>query len=276
MNDIIEIKDLSFSYQPEVAMLSNISLNVPRGGFLAIAGPNGAGKTTLFNLINGLLKPVSGTIVVDSRNIHDYSTNQKARKIAVVRQEYIPVFDFNVTEVVMMARSPYVGAFGFENSEDIEIVKQALEMTDTARFAQRSLAHLSGGERQRVFIARAFAQNTDILLLDEPTTYLDLKHQLEIFDLLKRMQLDKGKTIVVITHDVNLASQYCDQMMLLASDSSYIIAQPNDFLDPAQIKRTFNVDGYTGRVSNQRFFLPLGKYSRDNPKNNRNTQSSLQ
>jgi len=271
MSNIIEIKDLSFSYQPNNPMLSGITLNVPKGGFLAVAGPNGAGKTTLFNLISGLLRPDNGSIIIDSKNINDYSTKQKARKIAVVRQEYIPVFDFNVTELVMMARSPYVGVLGFEDSGDVQIVRQALEMTDTARFSQRSLAHLSGGERQRVFIARAFAQDTDILLLDEPTTYLDLKHQLEIFDLLKNMQLDKGKTIVVITHDVNLASQYCDQMMLLASDSSYTIAGPDEFLDPAQIKRTFEVDGYTVRVSSQRFFLPLGKFSRDKSISNKNT-----
>lgn len=276
MSNIIEIKDLSFSYQPNNPMLSGITLNVPKGGFLAVAGPNGAGKTTLFNLISGLLRPDNGSIIIDSKNINDYSTKQKARKIAVVRQEYIPVFDFNVTELVMMARSPYVGVLGFEDSGDVQIVRQALEMTDTARFSQRSLAHLSGGERQRVFIARAFAQDTDILLLDEPTTYLDLKHQLEIFDLLKNMQLDKDKTIVVITHDVNLASQYCDQMMLLASDSSYTIAGPDEFLDPAQIKRTFEVDGYTVRVSSQRFFLPLGKFSRDKSISNKNTQISPQ
>jgi iron complex transport system ATP-binding protein len=177
------------------------------GTFLAIAGPNGAGKSTLLNLLCGLLSPRSGTIRIDAAPVESYSTEALAKKVAVVWQESMPVFGFSVIDTVMMARTPYYGPMGFESEADREIVAEALEATDTAGFALRPLGSLSAGERQRVFIARAMAQNTPILLLDEPTNFLDLKHQVGIYDLLKAAQLQIGKTIVAVTHDINLAAQ---------------------------------------------------------------------
>ena len=263
MSGIIKVENLSFGYRLQATILKDISFEVMPGTFLAIAGPNGAGKTTLLNLLCALLRPEVGSIKIDAARIESYSVKKLAQKIAVVRQEFVPVFDFTVAEMVSMARTPYLGTFGFESKADKQIVAEALEMTDTAHFASRPLAELSGGERQRVFIARALAQSTAILLLDEPTSFLDLKHQVAIYDLLKATQLEKGKTIVVVTHDINLAAQYCDEILLLGADSSYHIGKAEDIFSPEQIEKVFGVRTFVGKVGAEKFFLPLGKFAKD-------------
>jgi len=260
---IIEVKNLSFGYRPEEIVLNNISFEVMPGAFLAIVGPNGAGKTTLLNLLCGLLRPQAGSIKIDAALIESYSIKKLAQKVAVVRQEFVPVFDFTVTEIVSMARTPYLGTFGFESEDDKKIVAEALEETETTQFVSRPLAQLSGGERQRVFIARALAANSPILLLDEPTNFLDLKHQVGIYDLLKVAQLKKGKTIVAVTHDINLAAQYCDDTLLLGADGSYKYGCSKDVFSSEQIEKTFGVRTFAGKVGKEKFFIPLGKFAKD-------------
>jgi len=270
MNGIIEIENLSFGYTPQSTILKNISFEVKPGTFLVIAGPNGAGKSTLLNLMCGMLRPNSGTIRIDSKAIESYKTEALAKKVAVVRQELAPVFGFSVFETVLMARTPYFNKFGFESQADKRIVDEALQATDTAQFALRPLRNLSGGERQRVFIARALAQDTPVLLLDEPTSFLDLKHQVKIHDLLKAAQLEKGKTIVAITHDINLAAQYCDETLLLREQPSsiqternYYIGSTKDVFSPEQIERAFGIRTFVGKVGQEKFYLPLGKFAKD-------------
>mgnify|MGYP001586415107 CR=1 FL=1 len=268
MSAIIEVKNLDFSYSPETTILKEMSFEVKRGAFMAIAGPNGAGKSTLLNLMCRALTPKSGIVRIDAAAIESYSARALAAKVAVVRQELAPIFGFSVMETVLMARTPYYDSTGFESRADREIANEALEATDTARFASRPLTSLSSGERQRVFIARALAQNSLIMLLDEPTNFLDLKHQVGIYDLLKAAQLEKGKTIVALTHDINLASQYCDEILLLGADSSYLIGKTKAVLLPEQIKKVFDVDVYTGRVGQEEFFIPLGKFAKYSRKTN--------
>lgn len=277
MSSIIEVKNVSFGYTPQHTIVKDISFEVKPATFLSIAGPNGAGKTTLLNLLCGLLRPQAGSIVIDAALIESYSVRRLAQKIAVVRQEFVPVFDFTVAEVVSMARTPYLGTFGFDGEIDREAVNQALEATDTARFSRRPLRNLSAGERQGVFIARAFAQNTAIMLLDEPTSFLDLKHQVHTYDLLKAAQLERGKTIVAVTHDINLAAQYCDEILLLTgrrpfmqrpendaeNPPSYLIGKAKDIFSPAQIEEVFGVKVFTGKVGKENFFIPLGKFAKD-------------
>ena len=262
MKNIIEVKNLSFSYSRQV-VLKDLNFEVNHGTFLAIAGPNGAGKTTLLNLLCKLLKPDTGTIKIDGEDIWPYSMRKLARKIAVVRQEFVPVFDFSVEEVVCMARTPYIGTFGFESEADRAIIKEALRLTDTERFSERPIGHLSSGERQRVFIARALAQSTPILLLDEPTNFLDIKHQVDIYDLLRSIQFEKGKTIVAVTHDLNLANQYCDEALLLSNDCSYVIGKTAEVLSADQIEKIFTVKTYAGLIGREKFFIPLGRFAKD-------------
>jgi len=273
MSSIIQVENLSFGYTSRSTILKDINFNVKSGTFLAIAGPNGVGKTTLLNLLCGLLRPRRGYIKIDSVSVKSYSIKKLAQKIAVVRQEFVPVFDFTVMEVVSMARTPYLGTFGFDSRTDEEIVQKALNATDTAQFALRSLRSLSGGERQRVFIARALAQNTDVLLLDEPTSFLDLKHQVGIYDLLKAAQLEKGKTIVAITHDINLAAQYADKILLIGANSSYHTGKTEDVFSPQQIEKVFGIRTFAGNVGHEKFFLPLGKFAKDSSQINGKTNN---
>lgn len=271
MNRVIEVKNLSFGYTPQDTLLEDVSFDIKAGTFFSIAGPNGAGKTTLLNLICGLLKAQTGSILIDAAPVQSYSVRSLAQKIAVVRQEFVPVFDFAVAEVVSMARTPYLGTFGFESKIDRDAVDEALQATDTAKFAPRPLKSLSGGERQRVFIARALAQNTAILLLDEPTSFLDLKHQVNIYDLLKVTQLEKGKTIVAVTHDINLAAQYSDQILLLTGSSpdgiptpgDYYVGTTKDVFVPEQVEKVFGVRVFAGKIGKENFFIPLGRLAKD-------------
>jgi len=261
---IIQVTNLSFGY-PRVEVLRKLSFDVATGSFLAIAGPNGAGKSTLLNLLSASLKPKSGTISIAGAAIKSYTPRTLAEKVAVVRQEFIPAFGFSVVEMVLMARTPYFGQTGFHSAADMEIVNEALQATDTTQFRIRSLASLSGGERQRVFIARALAQNSDILLLDEPTSFLDLKHQVGIYDLLKIAQREREKTIVVVTHDINLAAQYADQILFLGAEGDYRIGSVADVFSPEQIEKVFGVKCFAGTVGEERFFLPLGKFAKSSP-----------
>ncbi|HIJ52255.1 MAG TPA: ABC transporter ATP-binding protein [Planctomycetes bacterium] len=274
MSGIIKVENLSFAYRSQGTIVKDISFEVMQGTFLTIAGPNGAGKTTLLNLLCGLLSAQAGSIKIDAAHIESYSVKELAQKLAVVRQEFVPVFDFTVAQVVSMARTPYLGTFGFESQADMKFINEALEMTDTKQFSSRPLAELSGGERQRVFIARALAQNTPILLLDEPTSFLDLKHQVGIYDLLKTMQLEKGKTIVAVTHDINLAAQYADVTLLLGADTSYQYGRAQDVFSPEQIERVFGVRAFTGKIGEEKFFIPLGKFAKDRSRIGRKVDSS--
>jgi len=265
MNKAIELDNVVFRYA-ETNILKNLSFSVARGTFLVIAGPNGAGKTTLINLLCRLLHPQYGSIRIEGSDINSYQTRELARKVAVVRQGSLPAFRFTVTDIVLMGRTAYLNTFGFENESDRRLVSEALDLTDTARFASRPVLELSGGERQRVLIARALAQDTPILLLDEPTSFLDLKHRVGIYDLLKRLQREKAKTIVVVSHDINLAAQYCEHVLLLAGPQgcgSYQVGNVKEVFSAAQVEAVFGVKIFTGRVGQEKFFLPLGKFAKD-------------
>ncbi len=263
MTDYVKVENLTFAYGSDKPLINNLSFGVPHGRFLAVAGPNGVGKTTVLNLLCGLLTPHDGSIVIDGRNVGNYGVKELAKKLAIVRQELVPVFNFTVAEVVSMARAPYLSAFGFETKADKQIITEAMNLTDTTRFADAPLYRLSAGERQRVFIARAFAQTTAILLLDEPTCFLDFKHQVDVYDLLKKMQVEEHKTIITVTHDINLAAQYCDDALLLAADSGYKFGLVDEVFSQESVQKAFSTTVFAGRIDTQRFFLPLGKFARD-------------
>jgi iron complex transport system ATP-binding protein len=259
----IEMNNVTFGYEDQ-PVLKSLSLSVEKKAFWAVVGPNGAGKSTFLNLLCGQLKPDQGNVYLDGKPASSHSSRQLARILSMVRQEFVPVFGFSVRQTVMMARF-YRTSTLFENAEDIEAVNTALTATDTMDFADRPLGHLSGGERQRVFIARALAQETPVLLLDEPTSHLDLKHQIRIFDLLKQMQHEQGKTILLVTHDLNMAAQYCDRVLLLGTEGAFFQGVPEQVLESGQIQSIFGVQGHQGQLPKRKFFIPLGRFSMDRP-----------
>ncbi len=259
MIDAIKVNSLDFSYGEE-EILSSLEFNVREGEFLAIAGPNGAGKSSLLNLLTQVLKPNKGNITLMGKDICDYSCLDMARTIAIVRQDFSTTFGFNVYETVMMARTAFFNILGFESSLDRDIVKNALEATNISHLANRELNEISTGERQRVFIARALAQDTPIILLDEPTSFLDLRHQVEIYDLLKRMQLESSKTILTVTHDINLSGQYCDKVLLLGYRDSFYLGDIKSIFENNKIAEIFSVSGASTEINGKYVFLPQGKY----------------
>lgn len=265
---MIKTQNLSFAYA-EQPVLSDLSVNIAQNEFWAVVGPNGSGKSTLLNLLTNQLKPAAGSVLIDGQPVQSYDSRRLASKLSLVRQEFVPAFGFTVAETVMMGRFNRQKSAFFAGKEDFQAVQHALEATETQVFADRPLGHLSGGERQRVFIARALAQETPILLLDEPTSHLDLRHQVGIFDLLKQMQCQQAKTILLVTHDINLACQYCDRVLLMARGGDCFQGCPEEVLDIAHIERTFGVRGYQGRIVKEKFFLPLGEFSKDSLKTDR-------
>lgn len=254
---LIEIESVSFAYGAQ-KVLDKLSFSVEEHDFLAVLGPNGAGKTTLMNLLAGFLRPHGGRIHIGGKSIRTYHRAELAGMLAIVRQATMPTFGFSVYETVMMARYYTGGRKLFETRRDCAIVEQALEMTDTRRFADRPINTLSGGERQRVYIARALAQQTPVLLLDEPTSYLDLRHQLEIFELLEQLRQDEHKTIIVVSHDLNLVQRYAGAYLLLAADGRTHYQRSADGLATATVELFFGVSGVEGLVGGRKVFVPTG------------------
>jgi iron complex transport system ATP-binding protein len=265
----LQAKHITFGYRPDTPVLQDVSFAVPGGAFLAIVGPNGAGKSTLLNILAGHLRPQAGDVLLDDVSLRSCRIRDIARRIAVVRQEFVPAFAFSVAETVLMARTPFFGPLGFESPADRELATRALELTDTLGFASRPLGSLSAGERQRVFLARALAQDTPVLLLDEPTSFLDLKHQVRIYDLLKSIQRERHTTIIAVTHDLNLALQYCDETLLLypprpdRQAPQHRIGRTSEILTPQEVERAFDVRLFAGSMGRERFLIPLGRNAKD-------------
>jgi iron complex transport system ATP-binding protein len=269
MTSTLQAEHITFGYRPDTPVLQDISFGVRAGTFLAVVGPNGAGKSTLLHILAGLLRPQAGNVLLEGVSLRSCRVRDIARKVAVVRQEFIPVFGFSVAETVLMARTPFFGPLGFESRADRELATRALALTDTIGFASRPLGSLSAGERQRVFIARALAQDAPVLLLDEPTSFLDLKHQVRIYDLLKSIQLERHTTIVAVTHDLNLALQYCDEALLLypprpdGQAPRHRIGKTSEILTPEEVEYAFDVRLFAGSMGRERFLIPLGRKAKD-------------
>ena len=255
MNTILKIKNLGFSYKNQ-NVISNLSFEINSGSFVAIAGPNGSGKSTLLKLMCKILKPNKGNILFDDKNLSKFNTKELSQKIALVPQDFSAAFDFSVTQTVLMGRINKLGALGFAQPNDFKIVKQAIEATEISHLKDRSINELSGGERQRCFIARALAQETPVILLDEPTSFLDLKHQVGIYDLLKKMQLSEGKTIITVTHDINLATQYANNVLLMDNNHNCVFDKSLAVLTKENIERVYFVDTVNFEKAGIHYFFP--------------------
>jgi iron complex transport system ATP-binding protein len=244
-----------------VDVLKNINFAVESRQFLGILGPNGSGKTTLLKSISRVLKPVNGAIFVGDKDIYKMKSVEVAKQMAVVPQETPLTFDFTALEVVLMGRNPHMARFKMEGQKDLDIAKHAMEITRTWEFADRPVTELSGGERQRVIIARALTQEPRILLLDEPTTHLDICNQLEIMDLLRQLCKIKKLLIVAVFHDFNLAARYCDSIILLKEGKIVAVGESYKTLTSDNIKQVFNVDTIIKRhpVTGTLYVIPISR-----------------
>jgi iron complex transport system ATP-binding protein len=243
---VLEATDLSFAYRGAAAgaplVLDRVSVRVEGGASVALLGPNGAGKTTLLKLLAGMLPPRAGQVTLDGRPVATLTRREIARRVAVVPQETRTPFDFTVIEMVLMGRYPHLGAFELEGARDLAIAREALAATGTAAFESRAFSTLSGGEKQRVVIAGALAQSAEVLLLDEPTAALDLKYQFEIITLLRRLNAERGTTVIVSTHDLNLAAALCDRMVLLRGGRIMAQGPTGEVLTPENVRALYEVD----------------------------------
>ena len=239
---LLEATELSFAYRRGAQVLDAVSLSVPRGAIVGLIGPNGSGKTTLIRLLNGTLAPTHGSVSLDGVPLRTFSRRDLARRLAVVPQETHVTFDFSALEIVLMGRYAHLGAFALEGPDDVSIARKALAATGTLALEARQFATLSGGEKQRVVIASALAQSSDILLLDEPTTALDVGFQFEITSLLARLNRERGTTMVVSTHDLNLAATLCTELVLLKGGRVLAKGPTAEALTPANIRKLYDVD----------------------------------
>jgi iron complex transport system ATP-binding protein len=229
MKSVIDARQLSYSYG-DLCVLKGLSFSVQQGDFFIIIGPNGSGKTTLLKCISGILQPRTGSLEILGTPFRNYSRRSLARSIALVPQTAPVDFPFTVTEVVLMGRSPHLGILGVEHQQDLDMARRAMDFTGIASLAHRKLDQLSGGERQRVMIARAICQEPKIILLDEPTASLDLAHQVRIMDLMEQLREEKRVTILMVSHDINLAALYGNCLMLLKEGRILSIGPPSGVL----------------------------------------------
>jgi iron complex transport system ATP-binding protein len=238
---MIEVRDIAFSYDG-ARVIDGVSFSVADGEFVGVIGPNGSGKTTLLKLLSKVLHADSGSIRIKGREISRISNRELARTIAVVPQESNVLFPFTVREIVLMGRYPHLGALAFERQEDMRIAEEMMKTTDVAQFAGRLITEVSGGEKQRVIIARALTQEPAAMLLDEPTAFLDIKHQMEVHELLKSLNEKRGMTIMCISHDLNLAARYCRRLILLDRGRVAADGTPREVLTQENISRVFGVN----------------------------------
>jgi iron complex transport system ATP-binding protein len=238
----LTIDNISFSYDGNVPTLSDVSFGLERGEFLGLLGPNGCGKTTLLRLLDRISIPRKGTISLTGRSLNSYTRTEIARHIAFVPQEAGILFPFTVLEIVLMGRSPHSRGAAFESSRDRDVAEEAMRLTDVAHLARQPITALSGGERQRVFIARALAQQPEIILLDEPNAHLDIAHQIDIFHILRTLNRQSGLTVLSVTHDLNLAAAYSDRVALMVCGSIVALGAPAEVLTGDRIREVFRTE----------------------------------
>jgi iron complex transport system ATP-binding protein len=236
---MIRLEEITCGYGSKI-VLNGIDLETRKGEFVGIIGPNGSGKTTILRTITRLIKPMKGRIYLDDKDIHSLDHKEVAKKIAVVSQN-LPVVTMTVKEFVLLGRVPYYKSLQFFESErDMVIAKNAMAMTDIVKLKDSYMSEMSGGEVQLAFIARALAQEPALLLLDEPTAHLDITHQVGVLDLIKRLNRQYGLTVIIILHDLNLASEYCDRLVLMDNGKIKKAGIPEEVLNYSHIEEVYH------------------------------------
>ncbi|MCC6712764.1 MAG: ABC transporter ATP-binding protein [Candidatus Dadabacteria bacterium] len=214
METIIECREVGFSYGPR-RILGEITLSFGKGSMHGILGANGAGKSTLLKLLTGALRPEAGEVLYRGKPLRSFGQRAAARKIAYIPQDPVFAFPFTVTEVVLMGRAPYIGRFEFERESDLEMARRAMETVGISHLDKRLISEISSGERQLASIARALVQEPEVMILDEPATFLDIRHRSEIMNILKRLRDERGILIIAATHDIFGALYYFDEIIMI-------------------------------------------------------------
>lgn len=255
------IEDLTLGYGDHT-VIEKLDLLVPPGAVTAIVGANACGKSTLLRSMSRLLAPRGGRVLLDGKEVHRTPAKQLARTLGLLPQSPLSPEGITVADLVGRGRHPHQGIFARWSREDDEAVADALEVTETAALADRPVDELSGGQRQRVWIAMALAQQTDLLLLDEPTTFLDVSHQIEVLDLLTDLNRERGTTIVMVLHDLNMAARYSDHLVALFDGKIHAAGGPADVLTEDNVRTVFGLDSQVipDPTSGKPLMLPLGRH----------------
>jgi iron complex transport system ATP-binding protein len=238
MSNVMDIKKLYSGYGKE-HILKGIDIGIEEGELVGIIGPNGSGKTTLLRTMTGILKTGKGSVFIQDNKLSSFTAKEVARKIAVVTQNIEPVM-ITVAEYVLMGRLPYYGKFQFfEKKQDLELSEKYMKLTDVFPFKDKLMSEISGGERQRAQVARALVQQPLILLLDEPTSHLDITHQVKILDLVKKLNRDLNLTVVMVIHDLNMAAEYCSKLVMLKQGRVFTENSPDQVLTYKNIEDVY-------------------------------------
>jgi iron complex transport system ATP-binding protein len=248
---MLSVQNISAGYAGRL-VLQNVAVNIAEGEFVGLIGPNGSGKTTLLRVMSGVLPIEQGEVWLGRRKLREMSRRDIARRVSHLLQECDSGLAFSVREVVLMGRSPHLARFGRETQRDLAIVERAMDLANVSHIADRPITEISGGERQRAFIAMCLAQEPQVLLLDEPTSHLDIGHQLSILDLVRTLNHETRMTVVAVFHDLNLAAEYCDRLVLLDQGRLVAMGSPTDVLTTETILNVYGASVIIGRnpVSN--------------------------
>lgn len=256
MKEHINVRNLNFAYEGK-EILRNISLDINKGKFYSIIGPNGSGKSTFIKNISKILVPKHKSVFIDENDILSFNSKNLAKKMAVIPQNILIDYEFTVFDVVMMGRSPYKRRFQDFDIEDEKIARKYMEITNTWKLKDKLITQLSGGEIQRVIAARALSQETDIILLDEPTSHLDIQYQVEFLNIFKNLK--KDKVIISVLHDLNLASIFSDEIILINKGEIEAIGSPWEVINKENIKNVYNlsVQVLENPVSRCPYIIPI-------------------
>ena len=256
----LRVEHIEYAYEKE-SIIKDISFNIKKGEFISIIGPNGSGKSTLLKTLNHIYTPSKGEVYLYGEKIKNIKRQDIAKKISLVPQETHINYEFTVKDIVTMGRHPYKRRFERENPQDQSIVEEALKLTSTLDLKDRFITEISGGEKQRVIIAKALAQNSSIILLDEPTSSLDINHQIEVLNLLKNLNKEKKTTVIIVLHDINLAARYSDKIIFLNDGEIISQGSPEEVITEENIKKAYDMEIYleTNKHTNSPYLIPVAK-----------------